>query len=128
MIMLQYLQTGENEAGYVMFRPGENVTISIMLMNIVKTDDFTINIDTEDEDEYFEYAFTPSAVSVQQNMTVEITVQIVLYHDAPVGLSVTFTLVAQSATDIGMSNYITFDVTSIQTTAVSRITLFVLLY
>ena len=61
-------------------------------------------------------------------MTVEITVQIVLYHDAPVGLSVTFTLVAQSATDIGMSNYITFDVTSIQTTAVSRITLFVLLY
>ena len=105
-----------------MLRPGENTTISIMLMNIGETNDFRINIDTDasrDEDEYFEYGFTPSAVSVQQNMTAEITVQIVLYHYAPVGLSITFTLVAQSATDIGMSDYITFDVTSIQTAAVS---------
>ena len=131
MIILHYLQTGEDEAGYAMLRPGENVTISIMLMNIGETDDFTVNIDTdasEDEDKYFEHTFTPSAVSVQQNMTTEITVQIVLYHNAPIGLSVTFTLVAQSATDIGMSDYITFDVTSTQTAVVSVIMLFVLLY
>ena len=112
-----------------MFRPGENATVSITLMNIGETDVFRINIDTDasaDEDEYFEYAFTPSTVSVQQNTTAEITVQIVLYHNAPAGLSITFTLVAQSATDIGVSDYITFDVTSIET--VSRTILFAMLY
>ena len=112
-----------------MLRPGENATISITLMNIGETDVFRINIDTDasaDEDEYFEYAFTPSTVSVQQNMTAEIAVQIVLYHNAPAGLSITFTLVAQSATDIGVSDYITFDVTSIET--VSRTILFTMLY
>ena len=112
-----------------MLRPEENATISITLINIGETDVFRINIDTDasaDEDEYFEYAFTPSTVSVQQNMSAEITVQIVLYHNASAGLSITFTLVAQSATDIGVSDYITFDVTSIET--VSRTILFTMLY
>ena len=106
-----------------MLQPGENTTISITLMNIGETDVFRINIDTDasaDEDEYFEYAFTPSTVSVQKNMTAEITVQIVLYHNAPAGLSITITLVAQSATDIGVSDYITFDVTSIETVSSYR--------
>ena len=114
-----------------MLRPGENATVSITLMNIGETDDFRINIDTDasaDEDEYFEYAFIPSTVSVQQNMTAEITVQIVLYHNAPAGLSITITLVAQSATDIGMSDYITFDVTSIETVSSYRTLLFAMLY
>ena len=114
-----------------MLRPEENVTVSITLMNIGETDVFRINIDTDasaDEDEYFEYAFTPSTVSVQQNMSAEITVQIVLYHNASAGLSITFTLVAQSATDIGVSDYITFDVTSIETVSSYRTLLFAMLY
>ena len=101
-----------------MLRPGEDATVSITLMNIGRTDDFRINIDTDastDEDKYFEYAITSGNVSVEHNMTAEISVEIVLYYNAPIGFSVTFTLVAQSVTNIDVSDHITFDVTSMQT-------------
>ena len=100
-----------------MLQPGGEATISITLLNTGRDDSFRINIDTDSTDEevnLFNYVVTPSVVSIRQNMTADITVEIFLYHNAPIGFSITFTLVAQSVGDIDASDYITFDVTNTQ--------------
>ena len=101
-----------------MFQPGGEATVSITLMNIGRDDSFRINIDTDASDEevnFFNYVVTPSGVvSVRQNTTADIAVEISLYRNAPIGFSITFTLVAQSVDDIDASDYITFDVTNKQ--------------
>ena len=98
-----------------MLKPGEKATVSITLMNTGRDDNFRIDIDTDALDEevnLFNYAVTPSVVSIRQNMTADIAVEISLNHNAPIGFSITFTLVAQSVDDIDVMDYITFDVTN----------------
>jgi len=116
-VFTNYIHIGENEPGYVMLRSGEEDTVNITLLNTGSNDHFRIDIVTDasaDEANIFDYALTPEVVSVQQNFTTEIKVKIFL-HNAPIGFSLTFTLVAQSVNDIDISDYITFDVTNIQT-------------
>ena len=100
-----------------MVEPGGETTVSLTLMNAGRDDTFRINVtvDTDasdDEASFFNYITTPSVVSVGQNMTANIAVKISLNHNAPMGFSVTFTLVAQSVSDIDVNDYITFDVTN----------------
>lgn len=123
---------GEDQAGYVLLQPGGNAIVTLTLMNIGNSDNFTITISTDaspNEVDFYNYVVTPNVVSVQQNMTAKIAIQISLYYDTPIGLSVTFTVVAQSVTNIDVNDYITFDVTNAQTTsAVSSIIVFVTLF
>ena len=100
-----------------MLQPGEKVTISISLLNTGNDDTFRIKIDTDasdEEAEAFNYVITPSIVTVKENMKADISVDIFLYYNAPIGFSATFTLVAQSVDDIDASDYIIFDVTNKQ--------------
>ena len=100
-----------------MLQPGEKATVSITLLNTGEADNFRINIDTDasaDEVDSLGYAVTPT-VYVQQNMTAYIRIDIYLYYGAPTGLSVTFTLAAQSVNNIDVSDHITFDVTYMET-------------
>ena len=106
-----------------MLAPGGEATVSITLMNIGRDDNFRIDIDTDASDEeknFFNYAVTPSIVSVRQNMTADISVEISLSHNAPTGFSITFTLIAQSVDDIDATDYITFDLTKKQMNQVDQ--------
>lgn len=107
-----------------MLQPEGEATVSITLMNTGRDDNFRIDIDTDASDEevnFFNYAVTPNVVSIRQNMTADIAVEISLNRNAPIGFSVTFTLVAQSVDDIDVTDYITFDVTNKQTEPVNRV-------
>ena len=91
-------------------------------MNTGGTDNFSINIDTDasaNEVDYFTYTVIQRVYYVQQNMTADITINILLHYGAPTGLSVTFILVAQSVTDIDVSDHITFNVTYVHVETVS---------
>ena len=121
-VATSYNYIGEDEAGYVILQPGEEANVSITLLNTGGADNFSINIDTDasaNEVDSFTYTVIPRVYYVQQNMTADITVNIFLHYGAPNGLSITFTLAAQSVTDIDVSDHITFDVTYVQVETVS---------
>ena len=83
-----------------------------MLLNTGADDTFRLAVNTDAsaiEEEFFQYSVTPTMLPVNNNSSAEITVQISVARNAPIGLSVTFILAAQSTTDVDASDYITFD-------------------
>lgn len=112
-----YLQTGQDEIGYVMRQPGKKASVSMTLTNTGRNDNFRLSVDTDasaDEVNFFDYSMIPSVIYMKQNMTTEVSVEITLHSNAPVGLSITFTVVVQSVSDINQGDYVTFDVTCIR--------------
>ena len=84
----------------------------MVLLNTGADDTFRLAVYTDasaTEEEFFQYALTPQTPRVTTNSSAEITVQISVVRNAPVGLSVRFTLAAQSSTNVDASDYITFD-------------------
>jgi len=83
-----------------------------MLLNTGVDDTFRLALNPDAsiiEEEFFQYAIAPTTLPVTSNSSAEITVQISVAMNAPIGLSVTFTLSAQSTTNVDASDYITFD-------------------
>jgi len=105
---------GEDDAGYALLGPQSEAIINASLLNMNHEDTFRLSIDMDvdpDDANFIVYTITPETISIPRNSISEINVRISLAQNTPVGFSVTFTLVAQSANFIDVNDFITFDVT-----------------
>ena len=101
-----------------MLQPGQNTmyTLSVMLMGTGIPREFNLDVHVSDESGStgFSYGYSYSQFTYveQDTMSSENLIEI---HSRGVGFSVTLIIVVQSYDDIGLSDYITFDMTNVQT-------------
>ena len=89
-----------------------------MLLNVGGDDTFRIPVDKDVPSDtqmgYFWHMVAPENVSAIQNVPAEISIQIFLDNFAPVGWSVTFTIVLQSTSSFDTNDFISFDAVNVQ--------------
>ena len=116
MLISVLLYAGENDNGYLTLRPGTGSDITIVLLNIGTSQRFRISVitDTSIDGSGVQYTIDNDNPFVSQNSQVDITVSVFFPNDVPVGLGVTFTVVAQSENDFDVNDFINFDAVNVR--------------
>ena len=124
------IYTGQNDNGYLTLRPGTGSSITIVLLNTGANQRFRISVtaDESTEGSGVQYTVDNDNPFVSQNSQVDITVNVVFPNDIPLGLSVTFTVVAQSEDNFDVNDFITFDAVNLREVSVKHDCLFVELH
>lgn len=90
--------------------------MSIIVLNSGQETNFNITASTvsvgNQSDNFYKYNLYPETVFVDSNSTAEIRVEIIVYDNATNGLSVTFSIIAQSTYYEQDNNFITFELTT----------------
>ena len=99
-----------------MLRPGTEASITVVLLNVGSRQSFRISViaDASNEGVPFQYTVNNSNPLVAQNAQAYIAITVSFPSDAPLGLSVTFTVVAQSTNDYNINDFISFDVVNVR--------------
>ena len=116
------IYAGENDNGYLTLRPGTGSDITVVLLNIGASQRFRISIiiDTPIDGTGVQYTIDNDNPFVSQNSQVDITVNVFFPNDVPVGLGVTFTVVAQSESDFDVNDFITFDAVNVREVSIKH--------
>ena len=114
---------GPIDNGYLTLRPGTEADVTIVLLNDGASERYriTVNLDTsfDVDSSAVQYTIDNDRPFVSQNSQPNITINVMLSRNAPVGLSVTFTVVAQSENDFDENDFITFDVVTIREVSIN---------
>ena len=96
--------------------------ITVMLQNIGASQRFRISViaDASIDGRGVQYTVDNDNPFVSQNSQVDITVNVFFPDDVPVGLSVTFTFVAQSETNFDVNNFISFDAVNVREVSIKH--------
>ena len=115
---------GPIDNGYLTLRPGTEASVTIVLFNVGISQQFRIavNLDAsfDVDSAAVQYTINDDRPFVSQDSQTDITINVMLSRDAPVGLSVTFTVVAQSDSNFDVNDFITFDVVTIREVSVKH--------
>lgn len=113
-VICPILYIGDSHSGFITLRQGETANITLILLNRGEDAGFNVMImgssnTTVNNTNSLEYSLTPTTAFLRQNMTTEIYVSIIFSGNATNGVTVPFTVVAESVID-SASNFITFHV------------------
>ena len=115
---------GPIDNGYLTLRPGTGADVTIVLLNVGAGQRFRISVilDTsfDIDSSAVQYTINNDRPSVPHNLPTDITINVMLSSNAPVGLSVTITVVAQSETNSNVNDFITFDVVTIREVSIKH--------
>ena len=118
------IYTGENDNGYLTLRPGTGSNITILLLNVGVSGQFRISVimdaSIDIDDTAVQYTINNDRPVVSQNTKEDIIVNVYFSNDIPAGLSVTFTVVAQSESDYDVNDFITFDVVNVRQVSIAN--------
>ena len=114
------VHTGENDNGYLTLSPGMDSAVTIVLLNAGASQRFRIAVivDASVDNSGVQYSVNNSNSLVLGNSQVDIVVSVSFPTDVPLGLSVTFTVVAQSVDDSDINDFITFDAVNVREVSV----------
>lgn len=107
---------GEGTSGFVIMTAGEQRTVTIVMLNQGEASEFALTVNTivagaADDEDFFTYTLTPAtAFQLGQGSTREIKIDITISDDITDGEEVTFTVIAESTSDIDISDFIAFTV------------------
>ena len=124
-----FIYAGENDNGYLTLRPGTESDITVVLQNIGASQRFRISViaDASIDGRGVQYTVDNDNPFVSQNSQVDITVNVFFPDDVPVGLSVTFTFVAQSEANFDVNDFISFDAVNVREVSINIIAYFLYL-
>ena len=109
---------------YLTLRPGTEANVTIVLLNVGTSQRFriSVNLDTSFDvgSAAVQYTINDNRPFVSQDSQTDIVINVMLSRDAPVGLSVTFTVVAQSESNFDVNDFITFDTVTIREVSVKH--------
>ena len=110
------VRTGENDNGYLTLSPGMDSAVTIVLLNAGASQRFRIAVivDASVDNSGVQYSVNNSNPLVLGNSQVDIVVSVSFPTDVPLGLSVTFTVVAQSVDNSDINDFITFDAVNVR--------------
>ena len=102
-----------DEINTINISPGENESINLSLFNLGENGQFLIIVSTSNNSGLIFYDITPNITIISQNSSVAIEMLITTAEDIAENEVVTFTVIAQSVLNNGISNFIEIDVTII---------------
>lgn len=122
ILIIILLYAGENDNGYLTLRPGTGSAITVVLLNTGASQRFRISVitDTSIDDSGVQYTINNENPFVSQNSQVDITVNVFFSNNVPVGLGVTFTVVAQSENSFDVNDFINFDAVNIREVSIKH--------
>lgn len=124
MFICSLIYIGENDNGYLTLRPGTGSNITILLLNVGVSGQFRISVimdaSIDIDDTAVQYTISNDRPVVSQNTKEDIIVNVYFSNDIPAGLSVTFTVVAQSESDYDVNDFITFDVVNVRQVSIAN--------
>lgn len=107
-----HVYTGERDTGFITIRPGGGGYVTLILLNGGQPTNFSLTANVvvtgTNVTDFFEYTLIPAIVFVESDSSTEVKVQINVSNNATDGLSVTFSVIAQSENN-EVNNFITFD-------------------
>ena len=90
-------------------RPGDYNNVSLTLKNGGPSATFRLTVNTVitgNGTDFFEYFLAPETVFVESNSSTDITMSVSVFTGATDGISVTFSVIAQSVFDDNVNNFI----------------------
>ncbi len=98
-----YKHAGDSDSGYVTIRPGEDTTVTLVMVNRGEGAEFALSVNTAVmgsnstlSTDFLEHVLTPTTVFLGQNSSAKIEVTIILSNDVTDELAVAVTVIAES--------------------------------
>ena len=109
---------GEGGSKFITMRPGESTNVSLLLYNLGETDQFVVTERSEimgrdrknKDSNFFKCHWSPRSVSLVQNASTQIEMQIFVSENACDGMAVTFTVNAESIKNSAINNFIEVEI------------------